>query len=166
MLAPLFFVSLYLCNGRRSRGPFPLWIWDKREAVMAARGQGEQRWSGSLMAVINDNRPEESWDTGATYIIPSHQSMHLRGLFSANQQREKNKERNKHKNHLVRSQSACRREASRAIRYGSLRWWRSREMTWRRYDWRGDGCVRVGVCDHSCFSWTEYFQRLSHISKV
>lgn len=34
------------------------------------------------MAVINDNGPEESWDTGATYIIPSHQSMHLRGLFS------------------------------------------------------------------------------------
>lgn len=37
------------------------------------------------MAVINDNGPEESWDTGATYIIPSHQCMHLRGLFSANQ---------------------------------------------------------------------------------
>lgn len=37
------------------------------------------------MAVINDNGPEESWDTGATYIIPSHQSMHLCGLFSANQ---------------------------------------------------------------------------------
>lgn len=52
---------------------------------MAGRRQGEQRWRGSLMAVINDNRPEESWDTGATYIIPSHQSVHLRGLFSANQ---------------------------------------------------------------------------------
>lgn len=37
------------------------------------------------MAVINDNGPEESWDTGTTYIIPSHQSMHLCGLFSANQ---------------------------------------------------------------------------------
>lgn len=37
------------------------------------------------MAVINDNGPEESWDTGATYIIPSHQSMHLCGLFFANQ---------------------------------------------------------------------------------
>lgn len=52
---------------------------------MAGRRQGEQWWRGSLMAVINDNGPEESWDTGATYIIPSHQSMHLRGLFSANQ---------------------------------------------------------------------------------
>lgn len=37
------------------------------------------------MAVINDNRPEESWDTGATYIIPSHQSLHLCGLLPANQ---------------------------------------------------------------------------------
>lgn len=52
---------------------------------MAGRRQGERRWRGSLMAVINDNGPEESWDTGATYIIPSHQSMHLCGLFSANQ---------------------------------------------------------------------------------
>lgn len=47
---------------------------------MAGRRQGERRWRGSLMAVINDNGPEESWDTGATYIIPSHQSMHLCGL--------------------------------------------------------------------------------------
>lgn len=51
---------------------------------MAGRRQGERRWRGSLMAVINDNGPEESWDTGATYIIPSHQSMHLCGLFAAN----------------------------------------------------------------------------------
>lgn len=52
---------------------------------MTGRRQGEQRWRGSLMAVINDNGPEESRDTGATYIIPSHQTVHLHGLFSANQ---------------------------------------------------------------------------------
>ena len=51
---------------------------------MAGHRQGEQWWRGSLMAVINDNGLEESWDTGATYIIPSHQSMHLCGLYSAN----------------------------------------------------------------------------------
>lgn len=35
------------------------------------------------MAVINDNGPEESRDTGATYIIPSHQSTRLCGLLCA-----------------------------------------------------------------------------------
>lgn len=54
----------------------------KGRLVMAGRRQGDRWWRGRLMAVINDNGPEESWDTGATYIIPSHQSMHLRGLFS------------------------------------------------------------------------------------
>lgn len=47
---------------------------------MVGRRQGEQRWRGSLMAVINDNGAEESRDTGAAYIIPSHHC-----LFSANQ---------------------------------------------------------------------------------
>lgn len=64
---------------------------------MAGRRQGEQRWRGSLMAVINDNGPEESWDTGATYIIPSHQSMHLSGLFSANQHTKKERKKKKEK---------------------------------------------------------------------
>lgn len=48
------------------------------------------------MAVINDNGPEESWDTGATYIIPSHQSMHLCGLFSANQHTTVRKKKTPH----------------------------------------------------------------------
>lgn len=52
------------------------------------------------MAVINDNRPEESWDTGATYIIPSHQSLHLCGLLPANQHITLSKKREK-KAHLV-----------------------------------------------------------------
>lgn len=47
------------------------------------------------MAVINDNGPEESWDTGATYIIPSHQSVHLCGLLSANQHTTEEKKRKK-----------------------------------------------------------------------
>lgn len=46
------------------------------------------------MAVINDNGPEESWHTGATYIIPSHQSMHLCGLFSANRHTTARKKEN------------------------------------------------------------------------
>lgn len=84
---------------------------------MAGRRHGERWWRGSLMAVINDNGPEESWDTGATYIIPSHQSMHLCGLFSANQHttvRQKNP-------HLICSQSAYHQEASRMILYGPRR---------------------------------------------
>lgn len=68
---------------------------------MAGRRQGEQRWRGSLMAVINDNGPEESWDTGATYIIPSHQSMHLCGLFSANQHTKKGRKKKKTLPHLL-----------------------------------------------------------------
>lgn len=72
---------------------------------MAGRRQGELRWRGSLMAVINDNGPEESWDTGATYIIPSHQSMHLCGLFSAKQHTTVRK-----KKQLICSQSACTTE--------------------------------------------------------
>lgn len=81
MLAP-FLASPRFCSagGGESIWPFPLWIWDKREAVMVGRRQGEQRWRGSLMAVINDNGAEESRDTGAAYIIPSHHCH-----FSANQ---------------------------------------------------------------------------------
>lgn len=86
MLAPFLASPSYRsASGGERIWPFPLWIWDKREAMMAGCRQGEQRWRGSLMAVINDNGPEESWDTGATYIIPSHQTVHLHGLFSANQ---------------------------------------------------------------------------------
>jgi len=97
-LAP-FLATMYLCSGRRGESiwPFPLWVWDKRKAAMARRRQHEQQ-RGSLMVVINDNGPEESWDTGATYIIPSHQSMHLCGLLSANQHttaRKKNKKTKK-----------------------------------------------------------------------
>lgn len=58
------------------------------------------------MVVINDNRPEESWDTGATYIIPSHQSMHLCGLLSPNQ----NITLRYIKKNLIWSQSAYHRE--------------------------------------------------------
>lgn len=68
------------------------------------------------MAVINDNGPEESWDTGATYIIPSHQCMHLRGLFSANQHtivRPTHK-----KKHLICSQSAYHQEDPHTTLYG------------------------------------------------
>lgn len=70
---------------------------------MAARRQGEQRWRASLMAVINDNGPEESWYSGATYIIPSHQSMHLCGLSSANQHTTVRREGEE--KHLIYSQS-------------------------------------------------------------
>lgn len=69
------------------------------------------------MAVINDNGPEESWDTGATYIIPSHQSMHLCGLFSANRHTTARKKRK----HLIYSQSAYHREGSSASLYGHRR---------------------------------------------
>lgn len=81
---------------------------------MAGRRQGEQRRRGSLMAVINDNGPEESWDTGATYIIPSHQSVHLRGLFSANQHTTA---RHTH-THLICSQATYHREDSQTTLYG------------------------------------------------
>ncbi len=120
MLAP-FLAPPYLYSGRRGESirPFPLWIWDKREAVMAGRRQGEQRWRGSLMAVINDNGPEESWDTGATYIIPSHQSVHLCGLFSANRHTTVS---HTEKKHLICSQSAYHQEAFRTILYGSRGW--------------------------------------------
>lgn len=106
MQAP-FSASLHFYSGiwGASIRPFPLWIWDKREAVMAGRRQGERWWRGSLMAVINDNGPEESWDTGTTYIIPSHQSMHLCGLFSANQHATVRPAHAEEK-HLICSQSA------------------------------------------------------------
>lgn len=58
------------------------------------------------MAVINDNGPEESWDTGATYIIPSHQSVHLCGLFSANQHTTVKKKNNK--KHLICSHTTTK----------------------------------------------------------
>lgn len=69
------------------------------------------------MAVINDNGPEESWDTGATYIIPSHQSMHLCGLFSAKQHTTLRKKEKKKATHLL-SFTVYHREASRMILYG------------------------------------------------
>lgn len=76
---------------------------------MAGRRQGERRWRGSLMAVINDNGPEESWDTGATYIIPSHQSMHLCGLFSANQHTTVRHREKKKKNSSALSQHTTKK---------------------------------------------------------
>lgn len=72
------------------------------------------------MAVINDNGPEESWDTGATYIIPSHQSMHLCGLFSANRHTTA-KRKKKKEEHLIFSQSSYHREGSSASLYGRRR---------------------------------------------
>lgn len=83
---------------------------------MAGRRQGEQWWRGSLMAVINDNGPEESWDTSATYIIPSHQSMHLRGLFSANQHTTVRPTQKKQ--HLICSQSTYHQEDPHTTLYG------------------------------------------------
>lgn len=70
------------------------------------------------MAVINDNGPEESWDTGATYIIPSHQSVHLRGLSSANPHATVGG-RNKKEKHLICSQSAQHQEEPHRTLYGS-----------------------------------------------
>lgn len=69
------------------------------------------------MAVINDNGPEESWDTGTTYIIPSHQSMHLCGLYSANQHATV-RPAHTQKKHLICSQSAYHSEDAHMAFYG------------------------------------------------
>lgn len=52
-------------------------IWEKR-LLFHSPAQTRLQWE-KLMAMINDKGPEESRDTDATYIILSHQSVHLPG---------------------------------------------------------------------------------------
>lgn len=61
-------------------------IWEKRVAFDSPVQTRQPR--EELMAMINDKGPEESRDTAATYIIPSHQAVHLPGpsLQPAHQQ--------------------------------------------------------------------------------
>lgn len=68
-------VENYLLEGF----PLPLGCGMKRtQWLFWGSVQTRQLWEKkSLIAMINDNGLEESWDTAATYIILSHQSLLL-----------------------------------------------------------------------------------------
>lgn len=63
--------------------PLPLDCGMKQKTMASLRHCADKAALKKLIAMINDNGLEESWDTAATYIILSHQSLLLPAPLAA-----------------------------------------------------------------------------------